>query len=271
MSEIRGVDLSSWQSELKDGAVLNNAKRIWQILRAAGMTEAGAAGILGNMQAESALRANNAQDGMTKLSDADYTAQVDNGIYANFARDSVGYGLCQWTFPSRKAALLAFARSRGASIGDLNMQVNFCIKELKEDFPALWSFLTSTADLGKATERICKEYERPAYNNVAERLGYAEKWLFALRGEEIATAPAEPRNDTYWPPRTIAVGMSGPDVLLWQALMNCRGFECPITGDFDEATKEAAIKYQQSARLTPDGIPGPMSWGAALTIEKGGV
>lgn len=25
MSEIRGVDLSSWQSELKDGAVLKNA------------------------------------------------------------------------------------------------------------------------------------------------------------------------------------------------------------------------------------------------------
>lgn len=251
--------------------MLANAKRIWQILRAAGMSEAGAAAMLGNMQAESALRANNAQDGMTRLSDAEYTQLVNTGAYSNFSRDSVGYGLCQWTFYTRKAALLRYARSQGTSIGDLDMQVNFCIKELKEDSPALWSFLISTADLGKATERICKEYERPAYNNVAERLGYAEKWLFALRGEEIATAPAEPRNDIYWPPRTIAVGMSGPDVFLWQALVGCRGFECPITGDFDEATKEASVKFQQSAGLTPDGIPGPMSWGAALTIEKGGV
>ena len=241
------------------------AKRIWQILRAAGMTEAGAAAMLGNMQAESALRADNAQDGMAKLSDADYTAQVDNGIYANFARDAVGYGLCQWTFPSRKAALLAFARSRGASIGDINMQVNFCIKELKEDFPALWSFLTSSADLGRATKRICEEYERPAYNNVAERLGYAEKWLFALRGEEIATAPAEPRNDSeFWPPRTIAVGMSGPDVLLWQALMNCRGYECPTSGSFDKPTEAVTKEYQQAAGLTADGIPGPKTWGKLL-------
>lgn len=246
------------------------AELIWRGLRSAGMTEAGAAAMLGNMQAESALRADNAQDGMTKLSDADYTAQVDNGIYANFARDAVGYGLCQWTFSSRKAALLAFARSRGTSIGDLDMQTAFAVKELKEDFPALWSFITSTADLGRATERICREFERPAVDNSGERLNYAEKWLFVLRGEEIAAAPAEPRNDIYWPPRTIAVGMSGPDVLLWQALMGCRGFECPITGDFDEATKEASVKYQQSAGLTPDGIPGPMSWGAALTIEKGG-
>ena len=247
-----------------------NAKRIWQILRAAGMSEAGAAGMLGNMQEESALRANNAQDGMTKLSDADYTAQVDNGIYANFARDSVGYGLCQWTYPTRKSHLLRFARAAGKSVGDLALQVDFCIKELRENYPGLWSYLCSTEDLESAAARICRVYESPAVDNSTERAEYARKWYELFKGERIATAPAEPRNDTYWPPRTIAVGMSGPDVLLWQALMGCRGFACPITGDFDEATKEAAVKYQQSAGLTPDGIPGPMSWGAALTIEKGG-
>lgn len=241
-----------------------NAKRIWQILRAAGMTEAGAAAMLGNMQAESALRANNAQDGMTKLSDAEYTQLVNTGAYSNFSRDSVGYGLCQWTFYTRKAALLRYARSQGTSVGDLDMQVNFCIKELKEDFPALWSFLTSTADLGKATERICKEYERPAYNNVAERLGYAEKWLVALRGEEIATAPQEPRNDIYWPPRTIDAGMEGPDVAVWQAVMIARGHKCEITGEFDYNTLLATLEFQRGAGLKDDGIPGPLSWGEAL-------
>lgn len=245
--------------------MLASAKRIWRALCAAGMTEAGAAAMLGNMQAESALRADNAQDGMTKLSDADYTAQVDNGIYTNFTRDAVGYGLCQWTFSSRKAGLLAFARSRGASIGDIDMQVDFCIKELKEDFPALWKFLASTADLGKATERICKEYERPAYNNVAERLGYAEKWLFTLRGEEIATAPEGPRNDSeYWPPRTIDAGMEGPDVAVWQAVMIARGHKCEITGEFDYNTLLATLEFQRGAGLKDDGIPGPLSWGEAL-------
>lgn len=251
-----------------------NAKRIWWILRSAGMSEAGAAAMLGNMQAESALRANNAQDGMTRLSDADYTAQVDNGIYANFARDSVGYGLCQWTFPSRKAALLAFARSRGASICDFDVQVTFTVKELKEDFPGLWRFLCTAEDIDAAAGRICREYERPAVDNSGERAAYARKWYEVLclcEEAQSADVAIRPLISEFWPPRTIAVGMSGPDVLLWQALMNCRGFECPVTGNFDEVTKEAAVKYQQSAGLTPDGIPGPMSWGAALTIEKGGV
>lgn len=242
-----------------------NARRIWQILRAAGMTEAGAAAMLGNMQAESALRANNAQDGMTKLSDAEYTQLVNTGAYSYFSRDSVGYGLCQWTYPTRKAALLRYARSQGASIGDLDMQVNFCIKELKEDFPALWSFLTSTADLCKATERICEEYERPAYNNVAERLRYAEKWLFSLRGEEITAAPAESRNDSeFWPPRTIDAGMEGPDVAVWQAVMIARGHKCEITGEFDYNTLLATLEFQRGAGLKDDGIPGPLSWGEAL-------
>ena len=241
-----------------------NAKRIWQILRAAGMSEAGAAAMLGNMQAESALRADNAQDGMTGLSDADYTAQVDNGIYANFARDSVGYGLCQWTFSSRKAALLAFARSRGTSIGDLDTQTAFAVKELKEDYPALWRFITTTADLGRATGRICLEYERPAVDNSGERLNYAEKWLFALRNEEIATAPAEPRNDTYWPPRTIDAGMEGPDVAVWQAVMTARGHKCEITGEFDYNTLLATLEFQRDNNLKDDGIPGPLSWGEAL-------
>ena len=249
-----------------------NAKRIWQILRAAGMSEAGAAAMLGNMQAESALRANNAQDGMTRLSDEEYTQLVNTGAYSNFSRDSVGYGLCQWTFYTRKAALLRYARSQGTSVGDLDIQVNFCIKELKEDSPALWRFLCTAEDIDAAAGRICREYEKPAVDNSGARAEYARKWYEVFKGERIATAPAEPRNDSeFWPPRTIAVGMSGPDVLLWQALMGCRGFECPVTGDFDEPTKEAAIKYQQSAGLTPDGIPGPVTWGAALTIEKGGV
>lgn len=253
--------------------MLANAKRIWQILRSAGMTKAGAAAMLGNMQAESALRANNAQDGMTRLSDVDYTAQVDNGIYATFARDSVGYGLCQWTFSSRKAALLAFARSRGVSIGNLDMQANFAVKELKEDFPGLWRFLCTAEDIDAATGRICREYERPAVDNSGERAEYARKWYEVLchceeaQGADVAIRPLI---SEFWPPRTIDLGMSGPDVRLWQALMVCRGYECPVTGDFDEPTKEAAIKYQQSAGLTPDGIPGPMSWGAALSIEKGG-
>ena len=66
------------------------------------------------------------------MSDADYTAQVDARIYQDFVHDSAGYGLAQWTFWSRKQKLLVFALSRGKSIGDLEMQLDFLWKELTE-------------------------------------------------------------------------------------------------------------------------------------------
>lgn len=248
-----------------------NAKRIWGLLKNAGMTDAAAAAMLGNMQAESALRPNNAQDNMSHLTDDEYTRFVDLGTYANFATDAVGYGLCQWTYKTRKRALLTYARAEGASIGYLAMQVNFCIKELKEDYGGLWKYLCSTTDIYTATERICREYERPAVNNIGERLGYARKWFEALREGQAAADPAEPRKDSeYWPPRTVALGMIGPDVTVWQALLNARGYECPIGNVFDSGTESATKSFQSDAGLTPDGIPGPISWAAALSTEKGG-
>jgi len=156
-----------------------SAQTIYKALRIAGLTAAGACGLMGNMQAESAMRANNAQDGMTGGSDEEYTVAVDNG-QIDFVHDGVGYGLCQWTFYTRKAALLAYARARRKSVGDEEMQVSFCIKELREDFPALWRFLCSTDNVTEAARRICVEFERPAVNNVEERAGFAKAFYEAL-------------------------------------------------------------------------------------------
>ena len=79
------------------------AKEIYDILRAGGLTRAGALGMLGNMAAESSLKESIAQRGMTKLSDEQYTAAADKGLI-DFAHDSVGYGYCQWTLGKRKKA-----------------------------------------------------------------------------------------------------------------------------------------------------------------------
>lgn len=64
--------------------------------------------------------------------DATYTAAVDNGTYTNFVKDSAGYGLAQWTYWSRKQAMLAFHQSKNKSIGDLQTQLEFLIKELSD-------------------------------------------------------------------------------------------------------------------------------------------
>ena len=100
-----------------------NEAAIWGFLKSQGMTDAGVAGLMGNLFAESGLNPKNLQNSYEKklgFTDATYTVAVDNGTYTNFVRDSAGYGLCQWTYWSRKQALYAFCKAIGASIGDLD-------------------------------------------------------------------------------------------------------------------------------------------------------
>lgn len=164
-----------------------SAHTIYNDLRRAGMTHEGACAMLGNMQCESIMHSNNLQDSynnLFKLSDEQYTALVDagkptyNGKY--FANDSAGYGLCQWTSPARKRNLRQFARNWGVSVGAEDMQTAFAVEELKTEYAALWEYLCKTDDLYSAAERICKEYERPAENNVDARYKAAQEFSATL-------------------------------------------------------------------------------------------
>lgn len=86
---------------------------------------------MGNLYAESGLNPQNLQNTYEKklgYTDAVYTAAVDSGKYQNFVHDSAGYGLAQWTYWSRKQNMLNFARAAGKSIGDLEMQLDFCLR-----------------------------------------------------------------------------------------------------------------------------------------------
>lgn len=239
-----------------------STQTIYTQLIAAGLSKAGACGLMGNMQEESAMRANNAQDGMTRLSDAEYTAAVDNGSYTNFVRDAVGYGLCQWTYRTRKQALLNYAKSKGASIGNEAMQVEFAVQELKSDYPRLWKYLCSTSDVREAASRVCTEYERPAVNNISARADAAVKFYNSLAEVKTEAKPAE--SSTYWPPRVLALGMSGRDVTVLQALLMARGYNLSITGTYGETTETRVREFQELHGLDVDGICGPKTWAEVL-------
>ena len=153
-----------------------SAQTIYDDLRKAGMTHEGACAMLGNMQCESSLKPNIAQRGMTNLTDAQYTRLFDSNP-ERCTNDGVGYGLCQWTHPVRKADLRQFARNWGVSVGAEDMQTAFAVYELQTEYGALWYYLCETDDLYKATERICKEYERPAVNNIDARYNAAREYM----------------------------------------------------------------------------------------------
>jgi hypothetical protein len=93
-----------------------NEEAIWNISQVRGLNAYAVAGFMGNLYAESGLKPTNLQNSYEKslgYTDAGYTAAVDNGSYTNFVKDRAGYGLAQWTFWSRKQALLDFAKAAG--------------------------------------------------------------------------------------------------------------------------------------------------------------
>ena len=141
------------------------AKEMYDYLVKAGMTPAGACGVLANIRAESGLIANNLQNtGEKKLgyTDATYTAAVDNGTYTGFDTDRAGYGLCQWTHPARKKNLRLFAKDAGKSIGDAEMQMGFLLKELRDSFPAVLAVLKTAETVREASDAMMLKFEQPA-------------------------------------------------------------------------------------------------------------
>lgn len=140
-----------------------NEEKIWSTLLSAIGNPYGAAGLMGNLYAESALNPRNLQQTFEKklgYTDDSYTAAVDTGIYGNFVHDGAGYGLAQWTYWSRKVKLLTFACLRGASIGDLDMQLAFLIREL-EEYTAVWAALTGAKSVRAASDAVLTGYEKP--------------------------------------------------------------------------------------------------------------
>ena len=176
---------------------MSNSKIIWDFLKKEGFSDFGVAGLMGNLDAESALRPNNLQDTYSRslgLSDAEYTAKVDNGTYTNFVRDSAGYGLAQWTYWSRKENLLNYAKSKKRSIGDLEMQLEFLVQELKTSYKnSVYNILVNATTVQQASDVVLMNFERPA-NAAAQKskraaMGqvYYDKYVKGVENTTMAT------------------------------------------------------------------------------------
>ena len=165
-------------------------EKIWNFLKSQGLSDVGVSIIMGHGFAESGLKPDNLQNSYERklgMADAEYTEMVDNGTYANFAHDKAGYGLFQWTYWSRKAALLAYAKSAGKSIGDLEMQLGFLMQELSQGYKALLAMLKTATSIRKASDAFLLQFERPADQSEtakARRASYGQKYFdkYAKKG-----------------------------------------------------------------------------------------
>lgn len=156
------VPSSDSQKSSKGAAI---AKKLMADL---GLSKEQAAGVVGNLWAESGLVPDRIQGSGMKRG---VLPQAGNG----------GYGWAQYTHPSYKTDLINFAKDRGV---DLNTQP--LTDELNYEYLKHWivknqsrfNALKSTTDLRGATDYFLKKYERPAdQSDVAlnKRAGFAEK------------------------------------------------------------------------------------------------
>ena len=218
---------------------MTNALLIYNQLRASGLSDAGAFGLMGNWMAESGLEPGRLQGDFTqgRTYSRSYTDDVASGRISRsqFARDSKGYGLAQWTYYTRKEDLYDYWHGSGKALDDAGMQVSFALQELREngEYAGLWNVLKTTDDIWTAADKVCRLYERPYYNNVEARYQYAQQLKAELdqvgdifpaaepeptaEAGESSPAPAQ-EAETLSPPRASRSMMwMGPSAATWRA------------------------------------------------------
>lgn len=160
----------------------SNSEKIWNYFKEKGLNDYGCAGLLGNLDCESGLNPNNLENAYERklgYSDDKYVQAVDNGSYTNFIYDSAGFGIAQWTWWSRKKALYEYAKSKNASVGSLEMQLDFLYKELSENYKSVLTTLKTAKSVQEASNAVLLKFECPADQSVSaqnKRASYGQKY-----------------------------------------------------------------------------------------------
>jgi hypothetical protein len=130
-----------------------NAEQIYNFFVGQGMQPIHAAGIMGNMKAESGLNPRRVQNTATPSGDQD-NITVDG---------HTGYGLVQWTSRGRQQGLADLAATEGVISGDLGIQLRYVMHELQGPYKnSSYDPLLATTTVEAAVDVILQNYERPA-------------------------------------------------------------------------------------------------------------
>lgn len=162
----------------------SNEGQIWNYLILQLNNPYAAAGILGNIQAESSCLPYIVENDTSKgrSFSISYTESADNGTISRDAfaysppGDSLGYGfgLCQWTM-ERKGNLYDYAKNAGISLNSIDTQCGFLMQELNASFASLLEYLKTCTDAREACRRFCSDYEKASA--WGSRTDYASDYL----------------------------------------------------------------------------------------------
>lgn len=159
---------------------------IMNAVMTAGLSKTGAAGLVGNLSAESNLN--------PFASSAGYTPeQIKSMNRDQFLASKGGFGIAQWTTNDRKAALWDYTHG---DITNLQKQIDFLVYEMKTKYPDVWKALCNNQiSIAEAVKMVQDRYEHP------------------LKGKErtnIRMQDAVHAYDTYHAPATTAKPATAP-------------------------------------------------------------
>lgn len=149
-------------------------EKVWFAVLGAGYSKEAAAGVLGNIEAESGFD----------------PSVIEGG-------SGIGFGLCQWSF-GRRTQLEQYAESKGKEPGDVNTQIKFLIGEITpgggaDGFanyqlmnyngysPEDWENATTPED---AAEAFCWTFERPGIPRMEVRTEAARRYYEEFKDKE---------------------------------------------------------------------------------------
>lgn len=141
------------------------ASELMSAFTGAGMSKAGAAGMIGNWTQESALDPS-----------------------------AAGGLLGQWQ-GDRMSALQNYAAKIGKPVTSADAQALFAVHELQTGYPQLWATLRTTNDPTTAATAISQQYERPGIPMLQNRIAAAQKAM-GLSGSTSASGSTAPSSGT---------------------------------------------------------------------------
>lgn len=183
------------------GGIYGNTiqEKVWFAVLGAGYSKEAAAGVLGNIQAESGFD----------------PAVIEGG-------SGIGFGLCQWSF-GRRTQIEAYAASKGASPNDVNIQIEFLIGEITPGGGAngyasyqLMTYNGYSADdwinattPEAAAEAFCWSFERPGVPRMSVRTEAARNYYEQFKNMKKPSESEDSKNATEMQNKIVEIASSG--------------------------------------------------------------
>lgn len=221
-------------------------EQIYNHLINKGLTPPQAAGIMGNLEAESSMNPRAVEDkkGQPPRPDSDV---MEIGT-------SYGYGLAQWTTKGRQVGLHEAAVAAGKQDSDLLVQLEYLWKEMGSDqfYENGFARLKETSDVKVASSLFMLHFERPLDQSQSKqnaRAALGLKWLTKY-------GSSTPTQSSSAPPVVSRCGAAGGNN------PTNGGYSLPTTVDFYEKntvqfTKDHHLNYRTGAQSPGSDIEMP--------------